>query len=93
MSLTHKTLWLSVLDTPPPTGVRLLVAYDPEHLVPAINLAKLESGHGWYADGQRVPAPSFWMPVPTNPFLRESSSSTAVDLSSRAVPPAARDFF
>jgi hypothetical protein len=61
--------WISVADTPPPSGVRLLIAYNPAHFAPAVNIAKLESGRGWYADGHRQPAPVWWMPIPALPHL------------------------
>jgi hypothetical protein len=47
----------------------LLIAYNPAHFAPAVNIAKLESGRGWYADGHRQPAPVWWMPIPALPHL------------------------
>lgn len=65
----HPRYWHNVSEVAPPTGVYLLVCYSPTHIARPVNIARLESGHGWYADGQRQPAPLYWMLLPDLPIM------------------------
>ena len=64
----HPRLWHKVAEIEPPSGVSLLVCYDPTQLVPAILIAHRHLGYGWSACGERVPTPLYWMPLPALPI-------------------------
>ena len=84
----HPRHWHKVAEIEPPSGIPLLVCYDPAHLAPAILIAHLHLGHGWAAQGERVPKPLYWMRMPDLPIGLRTESSLAC-----ATPPVARAFF
>lgn len=64
----HPRYWHKLAEIAPPSGVDLVVCYDPAHLSQPVIVARLEHGRGWSAHGQRQPAPLYWMALPNLPI-------------------------
>ena len=65
--------WTLLTDQLPPPGIDVLAAWNPAHITSPIRVAALVPGRGWYSDGQRMPAPLYWVHLPALPeALREA---------------------